>query len=250
MNRRTRRASTALAAVAALALGFGAHQLGITSWIDTWTRPQAPAPDPTYDYTALAAVTQELPLIDPTEEIPEYRRATFGERWIDIEGNGCDQRDDLLAVQLQDVVRDGCTVLSGVLDPDPYTGTRIEFEHDRIAAPGAPGSSGVQIDHIVSLSAAHAGGAWAWTEQQRIQFANSFDNIVAVDGNTNAAKNDHGPALWLPSNADYVCTYVARYTEIVDTWHLAVDEADRGALVDTLSTCAAQQASDESGSMS
>jgi len=141
-------------------------------------------------------------------------------------------------------------VLSGVLDPDPYTGTRIEFEHDRIAAPGAPGSSGVQIDHIVSLSAAHAGGAWAWTEQQRIQFANSFDNIVAVDGNTNAAKNDHGPALWLPSNADYVCTYVARYTEIVDTWHLAVDEADRGALVDTLSTCAAQQASDESGSMS
>ncbi|MFX7849604.1 hypothetical protein ABTK11_21080, partial [Acinetobacter baumannii] len=85
------------------------HQLGITSWIDTWTRPQAPAPDPTYDYTALAAVAQELPLIDPTEEIPEYRRATFGERWIDIEGNGCDQRDDLLAVQLQDVVRDGCT---------------------------------------------------------------------------------------------------------------------------------------------
>ncbi|MGG1909842.1 hypothetical protein AB1285_23060 [Microbacterium sp. NRRL B-14842] len=117
MNRRTRRASTALAAVAALALGFGAHQLGITSWIDTWTRPQAPAPDPTYDYTALAAVAQELPLIDPTEEIPEYRRATFGERWIDIEGNGCDQRDDLLAVQLQDVVRDGCTVLSGCARP-------------------------------------------------------------------------------------------------------------------------------------
>ncbi|MGG1909870.1 HNH endonuclease [Microbacterium sp. NRRL B-14842] len=213
--------------------------------------PAGTRPDPTYDYTALSRSRAGAAADRSTEEIPEYRRATFGERWIDIEGTAAISETISSPSSCRDVVRDGCTVLSGVLDPDPYTGTRIEFEHDRIAAPGAPGSSGVQIDHIVSLSAAHAGGAWAWTEQQRHSVLPTRSTTsIAVDGNTNAAKNDHGPAP-VAAIERRLRVHLRRPLH-GDRRHLAPRgrRADRGALVDTLSTCAAQQASDESGSMS
>lgn len=201
--------------------------------------------DPTNAFATLAETARGLPVI--TEEqratIPDYRRESFGAPWADIDGNGCRQRDDVLARDLDDARRDtdGCTVLSGTLDPDPYTGSRIPFEHDRIADEGAPGSAGIQIDHIVSLSAAHWGGAWAWSDDQRIRFANELDNVIAVDGDTNQAKNDSGPAEWLPPNPAYTCTYVAHYTQIVDEFDLAVAEADRTALVATLTDCASSQ---------
>lgn len=190
------------------------------------------------DFAQLAQVAGSLDVIDPHEQIPDYRRDSFGDAWEDIDGNRCRQRDDVLARDLQNITRDGCTVLSGVLDPDPYTGARIEFEHDRIAGPDEPGSQGVQIEHIVSLSAAHNGGAWAWTPEQRVAFANDLDHLIAVDGAANAAKSDRGPGSWLPENPDYVCTFAASYTEIVDEHDLAVEQADKDVLVDVLTTCA------------
>lgn len=186
---------------------------------------------------SLAAAAAALPVIDT--ETPEYSRKSFGPRWADTDNNGCRQRDDILARDLHDVVLDdnACTVLSGTLNPDPYTGQQVEFWHDRIAPPGSPGSEGVQIDHIVSLSAAHHGGAWQWTPEQRLTFANDHRNLLAVDGPTNQSKQDRGPSQWLPQNPDYVCTYVASYTEIVITWDLAVTVEDRDALVTTLTAC-------------
>ena len=62
-----------------------------------------------------------------------YERDAFGSAWLDTDDNGCGTRDDILAAQLDDVSRDsdGCKVLSGVLDPDPYTGGRITFTRGR-----------------------------------------------------------------------------------------------------------------------
>jgi len=185
-----------------------------------------------------AALAAQLAVIDEAQPIPDYRRDEFGTAWADIEGNGCKQRQDVLARDLVDETLDddGCTVLTGTLH-DPYTGRTIAFQHDRVAKPGNPGSQGVQIDHIVSLSAAHAGGAWAWSPEQRERFANSLDVLIAVDGETNAAKSDRGPAEWMPADPAYVCTYATHYAEIAARWGLAVHEADRTALIETLNTC-------------
>ncbi len=44
-----------------------------------------------------------------------YRRAEFGQRWKDVDRNGCDQRNDVLARDLQQVeAPKGCKVLRGV----------------------------------------------------------------------------------------------------------------------------------------
>ena len=63
-----------------------------------------------------------------------YRRDQFGQRWRDIDRNGCDQRNDVLARDLTGpVFKPGtrnCLVLSGTLH-DPYTDRR-----DRLPARG------------------------------------------------------------------------------------------------------------------
>ena len=79
-----------------------------------------------------------------------YDRAEFGQRWADIDRNGCDQRNDILARDLTDVTyRPGtrdCVVLTGVL-ADPFTAKRINFVR------GEGTSNAVQIDHVLSVPA-------------------------------------------------------------------------------------------------
>lgn len=209
---------------------------------DAPASPPAAVEGSALPYSDTAALAAALPLDVDESEIPAYSRDTFGPAWADIDGNGCRQRDDVLARDLIDVelARNRCTVLRGVLEVDPYTGKRITFQHDRVAEPGNPGSQGVQGEHIISLKAAHLGGAWAWSDQQRLQFANDLDNVIAVDGIANQSKQDSGPADWLPLTT-YRCTYVTKYTQIATEWGLAVSVADRDALVTTLNECAVSE---------
>ena len=259
MNTRTK--TTGLLALVAAALTLagmitGALHAGThpAPTAGTTAAPQSPAPiSPAPDVTEAAAGAQSgpyaeplalaaaLPLtvVDPANPVPKYSRAKFGPAWADIDHNGCRQRDDMLARDLVDVVKDknGCTVLSGVLERDPYTGKRIVFQHNRVAEPGNKGSAGVQGEHIVSLKAAWEGGAWAWSDQRRLEFANNLADVIAVDGSANESKGDAGPAVFIPKTY-YRCTYVTKYTQIAHTWEITVPRADRDALVAALTECA------------
>ncbi|MFA4840241.1 MAG: DUF1524 domain-containing protein [Agrococcus sp.] len=190
-----------------------------------------PTPQSDIEETASA-----LPLIDETTRTPEYRRDDFGDGWVDVDRNGCSTRQDVLQRDLQGetLADDGCTVLTGTLPADPYTGATIEFAHDRVGGD----SQAVQIDHIISLSAAHRGGAWAWSDDERVAFANDPATLLAVDGPTNASKGDRGPADWMPENPGSWCEYAADYASIASTYGLAVSAADRQMLVDVLAACA------------
>jgi hypothetical protein len=80
-----------------------------------------------------------------------YEREQFGPAWKDVDRNGCDQRNDILARDLEgETFRPGthnCIVLTGTLH-DPYTGTTIAFQR------GQDTSDDVQIDHILSVPVA------------------------------------------------------------------------------------------------
>ena len=203
------------------------------------TQPPAPteasasaAPTPPSDVQQIALA---LPLIDESAAIPEYRRDDFGDGWVDVDRNGCSTRQDVLQRDLEGetLADDGCTVLTGTLPVDPYTGATIEFAHDRVGGD----SQAVQIDHIISLSAAHRGGAWAWTYDERVAFANDPAALLAVDGPTNAVKGDRGPADWMPEDPAFWCEYAADYTSIASAYGLAISAADRQMLVDVLAAC-------------
>lgn len=187
-----------------------------------------PAPTP-----AAAAKGIDSVKVTPVQRIPDYDRDLFG-GWADPDNNGCRTRDDILARDLANVAtEDGCKVLTGVLT-DPYSGKTVPFTF------GAKSSQAVQIDHVVSLSAAWKAGAHAWDELTRIQFANDPRNLLAVDGPTNNSKSDRGPASWMPSTAGnpaYDCSFATSYTDVLVAYDLTAPAEDIAALRDALATC-------------
>ena len=163
---------------------------------------------------------------------PKYVRSEFGPDWPDVDGNGCDTRNDILRRDLENVKldSDGCTVLSGSFH-DPYTGKDIDFTR------GQKTSSAVQIDHVVPLSLAWQLGAWSWDADKRRAFANDPDNLFASDGPTNGSKGDSPISEWMPPNAGFGCTYTAAYTHIIDKYDLAMSDVDQAKVADMIGAC-------------
>lgn len=157
-----------------------------------------------------------------------YSREQFGTAWKDVDHNGCDTRDDILARDLDDVRKRGkCTVIAGDLD-DPYTGKDVTFAKSRAIQ--------VQIDHIFPLGLAWRMGADDWSKDRRTQLANDRDNLIAVSARPNEQKSDQGPSEWQPRRA-YWCVYAEKFIAVADEYHLAVTHADHDELGDMLDTC-------------
>ncbi|AJW80642.1 HNH endonuclease family protein [Clavibacter michiganensis] len=185
------------------------------------------------DAAAVRALVDKLPA-DTHARTPAYGRAAYGPSWADTDHNGCDQRNDVLARDLTAVTftkaDPSCTVATGHL-ADAYTGRSIGFTR------GKATSAAVQIDHLVPLGWAWRHGAAAWSGERREQLATDFNNLQAVDGPTNEAKSDQGPATWLPPAAGYDCLYVTRFAYVLSAYELTIDDADRAAIDHTLNTC-------------
>ena len=164
------------------------------------------------------------------------RVGQFGTAWIDVDGNGCDTRNDILRRDLTNIALDGsCTVLSGDF-ADPYTGTQIRFER------GVETSRLVQIDHLVALKDAWRTGAQQLDQGRRVALANDPLNLMASDGSANASKGDRNAASWLPANRAFRCEYVARQVSVKAAYGLWVVPAEHDAIERILQDCPDQPA--------
>ena len=199
----------------------------------------SPAPDDGPEESASAASGTALAALEglPVKgRAPKtgYSRDQFGPAWADVDHNGCDTRNDILARDLSRTVTDpdthDCIVLSGVL-ADPYTGTRIDFLR------GQATSTAVQIDHVVALSDAWQKGAQRLDGEARRQLANDPLNLLAVDGPTNSGKGDGDAATWLPPSKAFRCQYVARQVAVKQAYALWVTQAEHDAVAGILSRC-------------
>jgi hypothetical protein len=201
------------------AADFLSNQAGAPSEVTT---AQAAAANPT-----AKKVKKKLKKLSVSNTpVSGYDRDAFGSAWADVDGNGCDTRNDILARDLKkiQVDSDGCTVLRGVLKPDPYTGKKIKFVR-------GPQSSVVQIDHIVALSDAWQKGAATWSDDKRRAFANDPRNLVAADGPENMSKSDKAADEWLvPQNPQWACKYAYRVVTVKKRYELAVSSAEKRAL--------------------
>lgn len=163
-----------------------------------------------------------------------YSRDAFGQRWADIDRNGCDTRNDILRRDLTHTTlkpgTHGCVVLSGTLN-DPYTGKTIAFVR------GSRTSSAVQIDHVVALSNAWQTGAQNIAYDQRERLANDPLNLLAVDGPANQQKSDGDAATWLPPQKAYRCHYVARQVAVKKRYNLWVTQPEKDAISRILAAC-------------
>lgn len=163
---------------------------------------------------------------------PKYdRKKQFGPDWG---GSGCwNTRDKILQAQLTNVKESSCHVLSGTLDPDPYTGKTINWKR------GPKTSAAVQIDHMYPLSLAWSMGASKWSQEKRVNFANDMGvQLVASDGPTNVVKSDKSFYEWITDtnvesparipNKATECTLAMKYVNTAHSYDLAILSEDYG----------------------
>jgi hypothetical protein len=202
------------------------------------TTSAPPAPDPTSTISAepgsvLKAALELKVIEDDHEPDPDsYSRDEFGQKWADVDRNGCDQRNDVLR---RDLVKlhtkpgtNGCVVARGVLKESSYSGDRVKF---------ATGETKIDIDHVVALADAWRMGASEWKSAKRAQFANDPLNLLAVDRDENQEKNDASAARWTPTwDPDAECDFLVRHVTIKTKYHLAVADQERYAFITSLGT--------------
>lgn len=189
------------------------------------------AQDEDVDADAFAGASSDLDALTVAEldSGDDYDRDLFGQRWADIDRNGCDQRNDALRAGAVEVTTKpgthGCVVLEATIE-DPYTGTAIDF---------VKGENTVDIDHVVPLSRAWQQGASSWPEERREEFANTSGNLLAVDASANRSKGDRGPEEWMPDAGR--CGYVIQWIDVKTEFELSVSAEEKSALEDELDEC-------------
>jgi hypothetical protein len=215
---------------------LGAVVVLAAAWLSGCTPPPSSVPvaDPTASagmsrqVAAARAMLAQVRIGGRGAKTGYERTVRFGTGWIDVDGNGCDTRNDILGRDLTETGRQSeCEVSAGILN-DPYTGRRIDFGTRR---------SAVQIDHVVPLSLAWQLGAAQWEQQDRVRFANDPANLLAVDASANQQKRDSGPDSWLPPDSSYRCTYVIRFTRIISGYALRLTSSMRNAISTELDRC-------------
>lgn len=170
----------------------------------------------------------------------DYRRAAFGESWTDDNNapdghNGCDTRNDILNRDLIDktnvsIKRCPNAVATGTLH-DPYTNDTIAFTR------GDQTGAAVQIEHIVPLAYAWDLGAWNWTDETRVRFANDPAELLAIGGQVNQDKGDKEPAVWMPPNTAFHCQYAMQFIAVLRGYGLPVDAPSATVLREAAETC-------------
>ena len=195
--------------------------------------PATPGPSraSSQSVAAARATLAGLPVKGKAPATGYDREADFGTPWLDVDHNGCDTRNDVLARDLTDVVRQGpCKVMSGDL-VSPYTGGEIAFVR------GNTTSTLVQIDHVVALENAWRTGAQQLSQTERQALANDPENLFAVDGHSNSQKRSGDAATWLPAATGFRCEYVEHQVKVKAKYRLWVVPAERDAMERVLSTC-------------
>jgi Protein of unknown function (DUF1524) len=214
---------------------------GCTALSDVVAPPELPTGDAATGDAA--AVLATLPVKGRAPQTG-YEREEFGDSWSDVDRNGCDQRNDVLARDLSDPAFQpgtrSCVVVSGVL-ADAYSGRTVTFLR------GPETSDDVQIDHVVALSNAWQTGAQQLDPATRELFANDPLNLHATIGEVNQSKGDGDAATWLPPARGFRCEYVARQVAVKAKYRLWVTPAERDAIARVLESCPGQQLPPDSG---
>ncbi len=158
-----------------------------------------------------------------------YNRDLF-RHWSDLDGDGCDTREEVLIEErISGDVR-GCEVVNGMWF-SIYDGKRTSD------------SSTFDIDHFVPLKEAWDSGAWRWDSNTRQRFANDrvyAPSLVAVTASSNRSKSDRDPADWLPQRER--CSYARSWVGVKFRWRLSVDSTEKRTLTQILQGCKGKMA--------
>jgi len=156
-----------------------------------------------------------------------YQSRLVQKLWIDADKNGCDTRAEVL-------------IAEAIVKPKKaakckLTGGKWLSSYDGVKYSDA---SKLDIDHLVPLAEAWRSGAWAWTDQQRMEYANDLEDewaLNAVTASVNRSKGDKDISQWLPKKN--VCTYLSGWVTIKAKFELTVDIAEAKVISKYYESC-------------
>ncbi|MEY2426570.1 MAG: hypothetical protein QOI61_2142, partial [Actinomycetota bacterium] len=156
----------------------------------TTTPPPTTAPPPAEVHQAAYDIITKLDALKVRDERPfGYGRYRFG-AWVDEDGDGCTNRDDVIISQAQESVSrtNPCEIVSGIWQ-SLYDGATVN-------APDA-----IVVDHVVGLAEAWRSGARDWTDAERNTYLNDVKRagfVLAVSDASRTDKDGRDPSDWLP----------------------------------------------------
>ena len=160
------------------------------------------------------------------DRLDGYDRTLF-KHWIDADKNGCDTRAEVLIAEARVKPKKAAKC--------KLTGGKWLSSYDGISYTDA---SKLDVDHLVPLAEAWRSGAWAWTDQQRMEYANDLEDewaLNAVTASVNRSKGDKDIASWLPKKN--VCAYLAGWVTIKARFEMTVDIAEAKIINKYYSSC-------------
>src|SRR4051812_10400780 len=201
-----------------------------TSTAATTTQRATPPPSAlgTSSGEPLPGAITRLVVADP--HVDGYDRDLFGD-WDDADDDCQNTRAEVLIAESHVPVTftsaSSCTVATGQW-LDPWSGALNNS------------ASAVDVDHTVPLANAWRSGAWAWTAEQRVAYANDLADdahLIAIPAGENRSKSDDGPEGWRPPAASSWCMYARVWTAIKAKWNLAATPAEWSAILELAATC-------------
>lgn len=160
-------------------------------------------------YVVLLLLSVSLYAVEP------YNRKYFGDGWATYSGCTSVREHVLITYSVTPpVMKDKCTLLSGTWVPP--------WENKTYYVP-----SKLDVDHTVPLKWAYDHGAHAWTQQQRVQYANNYvdkHHLTPLSAHENRSKSDSGPDKWLPRYNR--CEYVRTFVRVVEKYKLQFTEQE------------------------
>jgi len=193
------------------------------------TTPPTSAPAPSTTAVPRSGEIATLPIAGPHPE--GYVRDLFGAGWTDADRDCQDTRAEVLLLESRTpatfTTPSSCTVATGEWI-DPWSGTVTTS------------ARALDVDHTVPLANAWRSGAWAWTPDRRVAYANDLadaGHLIAIPLGENRSKGDDGPEGWRPPQRSSWCAYAQTWTAIKARWGLSATPAEWAALQEMAATC-------------
>lgn len=184
--------------------------------------------------TAYLGALEELHIAEA--EDGKYNPAEWNV-WAINSATMCSTRAEVLKAQGADVTTKdgsshGCSVTGGTW-VSPYDGQTIKVaQGEDVKAI----RDGVQIDHVVPMKYAAEHGGKSWTAEEKSQFANDTNQLVAVSESARRAKGDNSPSKYMPQQSEQ-CRYSQIWVDTVKKYDLTITKGDKEALKKGLATC-------------
>jgi len=133
--------------------------------------------------------------------------------WSDLDGDGRDTREQMMAEQSMEKViyRPGTDTIVRGLWRGAHTGKV------------AKKASAFHIDHVIPLAYASRAGGRTWTPEKKEAFANDPINLLITTASANMSKSDRGPEKWMPSMKKIHCTYLSQWIQVSRKYQLQLN---------------------------